>query len=119
MAGEATSNTDIGNATPGPDGFVITDTFGKTIRVGDYALLYGLHIIDTGHHKDHDGVWCELHPLKAIAKIDQQMYDAVSKDSPDGMYKQLCDAMNDYVKRPISDSYTIALSAPVEHERIG
>lgn len=118
-AGDATSNTDVGNALPGPGGFVITDTFGRTIRVGDYALLYGLHVLDTGHHADHDGVWCELHPVRAIAKIDQRTYDAVRKDAPTDMYQRLCDAMTEYIRRPIGDAQTHVAAAPLEHERIG
>ena len=119
-ADDATSHTDIGTATPGPDGYVVTDTFGRTIAVGDYALLYGLHVIDTAHHKpdDHDGVWCELHPVRAIAKLDKTMYDAVSTTGPDGMYKQLCAAMTEYIRRPIGDTTGVA-AAPLEHERIG
>ena len=119
--GDATSSTDVGDVKPGPDGFVITDTFGRTIKVGDYALLYGLHVIDTGHHAadDHDGVWCELHPVKAIAKINQGLYEAVSKTDPNGVYKRLCDAMHEYVQRPIGDANTLSASAPLEHDRIG
>jgi len=120
-AGDATSHTDIGKATPGPDGYVVTDTFGRTIKVGDHALLYGLHVIDTAHHKpdDHDGVWCELHPVRAIAKLDQAMYDAVSTTGPEGVYQRLCAAMSDYVKRPIGESDTGMAATPLEHERIG
>lgn len=118
-AGSATSNTDIGNATPGPNGYVITDTFGRTIYVGDYALFYGLHVMDTAHHEDHDGTWCELHPLKAIAKINQTMYNAVSTTGPSGVYERLCKAMEEYVKRPIGDANNKIAAAPLEHDRIG
>jgi hypothetical protein len=118
-AGDATSNTDVGNATPGPNGFVITDTFGRTIKVGDFALLYGLHVVDTGHHNEGGGVWCELHPIKAIAKIDQRMYDAISKTSPDGIYARLCEAMREYIQRPIGDRNLRIQAAPLEHDRIG
>jgi hypothetical protein len=118
-SGDATSNTDIGSATPGPNGFVITDTFGRSIKVNDFALRYGLHVIDTGHHQDNDGCWCELHPVKAIAKIDQQMYDAVSDQGSSGAYDRLCSAMREYVQRPIGDVKVRTAAAPLEHERIG
>ncbi len=118
-AGDATSNTDVGDAVPGPGGFVIADSGGRTIKVGDFAVLYGQHVIDTGHHKDSDGTWCEIHPIKAIARIDKATYDLVSKTDPTGTYDQLCKAMGVYVQRPISDSNAIAQAAPVEHDRIG
>ena len=85
----------IGTANPGPNGPIVTDSGGSTIAVGDFIVILGRHVVDTGHADK--GCWNELHPVRAIAKVREADYNRVD-ESPDGQaaVKAFCKALSDF-----------------------
>jgi hypothetical protein len=85
----------IGTSNPGPTGPIVTDSGGSTIAVGDFIVILGRHVVDTGHAED--GCWNELHPVRAIAKVTGRDYERVD-NSPDGRatVQAFCKALSDF-----------------------
>lgn len=90
-----TDASPVGTATPGPGGPIVTDSGGTSISVGDFVVVLGRHVVDTGHHDE--GCWNELHPLRAVAKVTSDDYNSVV-DTPDGraILDRYCRALSDF-----------------------
>ncbi len=85
----------VGTATPGPGGPIVTDSGGSTISVGDFVVVLGRHVVDTGH--SGEGCWNELHPLRAVAKVTSAEYEIIA-DTPAGheTLGRYCQALSDF-----------------------
>jgi hypothetical protein len=105
----------IGTATPGPNGPIVTDSGGSTIAVGDFIVILGRHVVDTGH--SDEGCWNELHPVRAIAKVTGRDYGRVD-NSPDGRaaVQAFCKALSDF--RDPTGTIKQKLTC-LEHPKIG
>lgn len=105
----------LGDATPGPDGPIITDSAGHHIQAGDILAIVGHHITDTGHNPT---CWNEIHPLRGIAKIkDTTVYDNVGIDiKNDAVFDPYCSALKDFVNNKGTIRQTLTA---LEHEKIG
>ena len=115
----------IGDATPSPTGPVITDSGGNHISGGDYVALLGRPVCDAGHNPT---CWDELHPLKAIAKIQQSEYEAVpAVPAIGGILDQYCDALHGFVdavgkvqqRLAVTDAAGNPKLAYLEHPQVG
>ena len=120
----ADPNIPVGKQVPGEDGPILTDLAGHKVAVGDFIVLTGLHILDCGHATDKNddgsskGTWCELHPVRAIAKISQRIYDDVSKAPDHAVLDRFCAALTQFLITR-SDGATATAQQPLEHETIG
>jgi hypothetical protein len=101
------------DATPNGDDIIVTDSKGNNIQNGDFVLLNGPHITDTGHNPT---CWNEIHPVMAIAKISIDDYNEVGFDKPSATFEKFCSAIKDSLKR----GENIALKNRVlEHTKLG
>ncbi|HWH07820.1 MAG TPA: hypothetical protein VNX21_01385 [Candidatus Thermoplasmatota archaeon] len=105
----------IGDATPDASGVIITDTGGNAINLGDFIAMLGRPIADTAHSSE--GVWKELHPLKAVTKIRQSEYEQVPVTrGQNDILERYCAALRGFA----DETGTIRQGLTcLEHERIG
>lgn len=129
MAGSADSqdssqpSVPVGQQVPGPDGPIVTDSNGNKVARGDFIALTGLHALDCGHATDTGkGTWCEIHPVRAITKVSQEIYDEF--DTPIGtggdaitVGGRICRALKDYLQA--KTDHVSSSSQALEHPRIG
>jgi hypothetical protein len=105
------------DATPGPSGPILTGD-NTEIKINDFVVINGRYIIDTGHNPD---CWCELHPIRAIAKVEKDIYTNFPPgiDSPiddkSSRLQEYCEAL----KRFASERGKLLTAAPLEHEKMG
>jgi hypothetical protein len=88
----------VGSSTPDPNGPVITDTGGNSIKVDDCIAVLGRHVCDTGHH-GVGGCWNELHPVLAVTRVDHATYDGVPEGAADPDFDKLCTALQEFLKQ--------------------
>lgn len=113
--GSADPDVPLGDKLPGADGPVLTDAANNKVAVGDYVILTGLHVLDCGH-AEKLGTWCEIHPVRAIAKIDLSIYERYSKASGNQILDRYCIALVNYLG---TDGPTATAQQPLEHPRLG
>lgn len=120
--GSADPDVPVGEKSPGSDGPVLTDAANNKVAVGDYIVLTGLHVLDCGHADDKDddgspkGTWCEIHPVRGIAKISKRVYDDYS--SGIDFLTTYCDALKKYLETK-GLGETATSTQALEHPRIG
>jgi hypothetical protein len=120
--GSADPDVPVGDQLPGANGPVLTDAANNKVAVGDYIILTGLHVLDCGHAEDkHDdgspkGTWCEIHPVRGIAKIDVSIYNTYSKATDEQILDGYCTALKNYLA---TDGPIATAQQPLEHPRIG
>jgi len=116
--GSADPDVPVGDQLPGDDGPVLTDAANNKVAVGDYIVLTGLHALDCGHAEDshNAGTWCEIHPVRGIAKINQAVYDTYSNAKDDQILDRYCNALKNYLG---TDGAVATAEQPLEHPRIG
>lgn len=85
----------LGDATPTDMGPVVTDSAGNNIEKGDFVVVNGRFITDTGHNP---GCWNEIHEIKGLAKITSSKdYFSVGIDAPSDLFNQYCTALDNHV----------------------
>lgn len=124
--GEDQSNTQpdvpVKDQLPGSNGPVLTDSNNDKVAIGDYVMLSGMHVLDCGHAEDkHDdgtpkGTWCEIHPVRAIAKVDQAFYDNFSAGTNFDLADRYCAGLKAAAG---TDGRTATAQQPLEHRAIG
>lgn len=109
----------IGISTPDPSGPVITDVGGQSVNVGDFIVMIGRHVCDTGHHGEKGdptgrGVWDELHPVLGITKLRPTEYLKIGTTHTSGdLYDKYCESLQAFINRTAPPVVTL------EHPYIG
>ncbi len=105
----------IGTAIPGEAGPIVTDTGGNRVSVGDYVVVSGRHVVDTGH--SNVGCWNEFHPLRAIAKVTSNEYAAVNGTAAShALVDRYCKALRDFTDKTGTVKQGLTC---LEHPRLG
>lgn len=85
----------VGDATPSAGGPVITDAGGNSISVGDFVVILGRPVCDTGHSPT---CWDELHPVTGVARVAESDYRSAPATHVAGdIYDTYCSAVNAFV----------------------
>ena len=85
----------LGDATPTDMGPVVTDSAGNNIEKGDFVILNGRFIADTGHNP---GCWNEIHEIKGLAKMtNSKDYFSVGEAAPSELFTRYCTALSNHV----------------------